>query len=322
MFFFVLLINMMRFVSQTTFRQFPSLLLNGTCGSRLWPTQRGVWFPSPVPRCCRGRGGRAGRRTKQQARGGWLLALCAPGCLPIAFIAGACGKRWPCRQVLAWDRAPTPGHPGPPDSPPVGAPDGVSTSSSSLSSSLDGAVPGSGAGALASCSCSTRLRRARMRWCRAAYSWPVSLELAWGQRGDPSSVNSRTRSGEPDLPPQQTQGQETEAPAGAGLVLPRGHRAHNQASPPDPGGLPLSLARPPCRAPSAGRGAGCLCLAAAWPLPGAAHRDQEDLHALVLSVHGRDSDALLAGLVHLHLGPQLGVEDQSQAALGPHHCNQ
>lgn len=48
MFFFVLLINMMRFVSQTTFRQFPSLLLNGTCGSRLWPTQRGVWFPSPV----------------------------------------------------------------------------------------------------------------------------------------------------------------------------------------------------------------------------------------------------------------------------------
>lgn len=107
MFFFVLLINMMRFVSQTTFRQFPSLLLNGTCGSRLWPTQRGVWFPSPVPRCCRGWGGRADRRTKQQARGGWLLALCAPGRLPIAFIAGACGKRRPCHQVPAWDAAPT-----------------------------------------------------------------------------------------------------------------------------------------------------------------------------------------------------------------------
>lgn len=106
MFFFVLLINMMRFVSQTTFRQFPSLLLNGTCGSRLWPTQRGVWFPSPVPRCCRGRGGWADRRTKQQARGGWLLALCAPSRLPIAFIAGACGKQWPCCQVPAWDTAP------------------------------------------------------------------------------------------------------------------------------------------------------------------------------------------------------------------------
>lgn len=32
--------------------------------------------------------------------------------------------------------------------------------------------------------------------------------------------------------------QQTGAPAGSGLVLPRGHRAHEQASPPDPGGLP------------------------------------------------------------------------------------
>lgn len=55
---------------------------------------------------------------------------------------------------------------------------------------------------------------------------------------------------------------------------------------------------------------------------GAAHRDQEDLHALVLGIHGCDANALLTGLVNLHLSPQLGVEDQPQATLGPHHCNQ
>lgn len=196
MFFFVLLINMMRFVSQTTFRQFPSLLLNGTCGSRLWPTQRGEWFPSPTPRRC-WREGRAGGQTDGQSSrlvGSWLPALCAPSCLPVPFVTSACGKQWPRRHIPALDKAPplrstpTPrGYPwDSPGSPLPVAPDGARTSSSSLSSSLDGAAPGSGAGVLASCSCSTRLRRARMRWCRAAYSWPVSLELACGrQREEP-----------------------------------------------------------------------------------------------------------------------------------------
>lgn len=84
---------------------------------------------------------------------------------------------------------------------------------------------------------------------------------------------------------------------------------------------------------AAGSGGTALVQGAAWvapfpeggsspACPRAAHRDQEDLHALVLSVHGCDADALLTGLVDLHLGPQLGVEDQPQAALGPHHCNQ
>lgn len=53
-----------------------------------------------------------------------------------------------------------------------------------------------------------------------------------------------------------------------------------------------------------------------WSFP---YRYEEDLDPLVLSVHGCDADALLAGFVRLHLGPQLGVEDQTQTALGPHH---
>lgn len=81
-------------------------------------------------------------------------------------------------------------------SPPPVAPDGARTSSSSLSSSLDGAAPGSGAGVLASCSCSTRLRRARMRWCRAAYSWPVSLELAWWGRAGGGSAGYKASGGD------------------------------------------------------------------------------------------------------------------------------
>ena len=200
MFFFVLLINMMRFVSQTTFRQFPSLLLNGTCGSRLRPPSGGV---VPEPRASTlpegGAGGRADRRTKQQARG-----QPAPGAMCSRPSARPLRRRrlW---EAVAWLSGVCPGHsptprgsPGTPGSPPPLA-DGARTSSSSLSSSLDGAAPGSGAGVLASCSCSTRLRRARMRWCRAAYSWPVSLELAWGRQregpgykaswGDPSSVD-------------------------------------------------------------------------------------------------------------------------------------
>lgn len=58
-------------------------------------------------------------------------------------------------------------------------PEGARTSSS-LSSSFDCVTSGSGATLLTSCSCSTLLRNARMRWCSAAYSCPVSLELAWG----------------------------------------------------------------------------------------------------------------------------------------------
>lgn len=86
--------------------------------------------------------------------------------------------QWLRRYVLpgAW---PSPSSPVPA---PV-TPEGARTASSSLSSSSVARVaPGSGGGALASCSCSARLRRARMRWCSAAYSWPVSLELAWGGR--------------------------------------------------------------------------------------------------------------------------------------------
>lgn len=70
MFFFVLLINMMRFVSQTTFRQFPSLLLNGTCGSRLWPPSGECGSRAPRLDAAGGRGGRAGRQT-DKAAGSW-----------------------------------------------------------------------------------------------------------------------------------------------------------------------------------------------------------------------------------------------------------
>lgn len=59
------------------------------------------------------------------------------------------------------------------------APVGARTSSS-LSSSFDCVTSGSGATFFTSCSCSTRLRKAKIRWCNAAYSCPVSLELAWG----------------------------------------------------------------------------------------------------------------------------------------------
>lgn len=58
-------------------------------------------------------------------------------------------------------------------------PEGARTSSS-LSSSFDCVTSGSGATFLTSCSCSTLLRNAKIRWCSAAYSCPVSLELAWG----------------------------------------------------------------------------------------------------------------------------------------------
>lgn len=53
-------------------------------------------------------------------------------------------------------------------------------SSSSLSSSFDCGISGSAGAGVLSVSGSTRLRRARIRWCRAAASWPASLELAWG----------------------------------------------------------------------------------------------------------------------------------------------
>lgn len=57
-------------------------------------------------------------------------------------------------------------------------PEGAMTSSS-LSSSFDCVTSGSGATFLTSCSCSTLLRKAKIRWCNAAYNCPVSLELAY-----------------------------------------------------------------------------------------------------------------------------------------------
>lgn len=52
----------------------------------------------------------------------------------------------------------------------------------------------------------------------------------------------------------------------------------------------------------------------------AAYRYEEDLHSLVLCVHGSNAHALLTGLVHLHLRPQLSVQNQPQTSLGAHHC--
>lgn len=54
-------------MSQTTFKQFPSLLLNGPCGSGLWPTRRGVWFPGPRTSTQPERGGRVGGQTDKAA---------------------------------------------------------------------------------------------------------------------------------------------------------------------------------------------------------------------------------------------------------------
>lgn len=75
----------------------------------------------------------------------------------------------------------------------------------------------------------------------------------------------------------------------------------------------------PAPAPRGCAGPGCdEQLHTAGPCPWNLLRSR-NLHALVLSVHGCDAYALLTGLVDLHLCPKLGVEDQSQAALGPHH---
>lgn len=49
------------------------------------------------------------------------------------------------------------------------------------------------------------------------------------------------------------------------------------------------------------------------------YRYEEDFDPLVFSVHGGDADAFLTGFIDLHLGPQLRVEDQTQAALGSHY---
>lgn len=88
-------------MSQTTFRQFPSLLLNRTCGSRLWPAQRGVWFPAPHldAACGVGAGGRADRRTKQQpgVQPG-SRPLCAPSRLPVPFVTSTCREAAAPRQ--------------------------------------------------------------------------------------------------------------------------------------------------------------------------------------------------------------------------------
>lgn len=104
-------------------------------------------------------GGQTDGRSSRLA-GSRLLALCAPGRLPIPFVASACGKQWPRCQVPDLDstpptkvrprypevalgpkaagergpRRPAPSQPqaGVPGSPPVVPPDGARTSSSSL----------------------------------------------------------------------------------------------------------------------------------------------------------------------------------------------
>ena len=48
--------------------------------------------------------------------------------------------------------------------------------------------------------------------------------------------------------------------------------------------------------------------------------DEEDPHSLVYIGSG-DADSFGAGSFHVHPWPDLGVEDHTQAALGPHHCN-
>lgn len=90
-----------------------------------------------------------------------------------------------------------------------------------------------------------------------------------------------------------------------------------------PGSLPSHDHRPPAlpgQAPVQGRPVLDVelpaCAWPAWPSTGAAHRDQEDLHALVLSVHGRDADTATLALSSHIWAHSLGVEDQSQAALG------
>lgn len=51
-----------------------------------------------------------------------------------------------------------------------------------------------------------------MRWCRAAYSWPVSLELAWGRQGAVRALG-------PTLPGMGVGG----VPLTRGSGLPTGH---------------------------------------------------------------------------------------------------
>lgn len=169
--------------SQTTSRQSPSLLWDGRgdpgCGST----------PLTLP------SGRVGGHRRQSSSLWQWPPLCAPRHLPVPLLTGTCG-----RNLCQCAHRPTGRPPQGPwgsvsHSPAPGAPEGASRSSS-LSSSLEGA-PGSGAGAWASCSCSMRLRRARIRWCRAAYSWPVSLELAWGT----GAVRGRCRAEGPHLLP-------------------------------------------------------------------------------------------------------------------------
>jgi hypothetical protein len=171
---FFLLINMMRSESQAASWR-PRLLQRGhsdpACGH---PGNR-----HHHDAACRE--GRAADRQQSSSLVQWLRRYVLPGAWPSPSSpvpVGRAGLSVPAHShqlgslpLVPWC------------SPAPVTPEGARTASSSLSSSSVARVaPGSGGGALASCSCSARLRRARMRWCSAAYSWPVSLELAWGGR--------------------------------------------------------------------------------------------------------------------------------------------
>lgn len=191
MFFFVLLINMMRSRVSNHIQAVPESASERDMRIRTVADPAGSVVPEPCASTLPvGRGRRVGRQTDKAAgsRAAGSRRYVLPAVCPSPSSPAPVGKQRPHCQVPTLAEAPSPRVRLPipsrartTGSPPPVAPDGARTSSS-LSSSLDGAAPGSGAGILASCSCSTRLRRARMRWCRAAYSWPVSLELAWDRQ--------------------------------------------------------------------------------------------------------------------------------------------
>lgn len=190
MFFFVLLINMMRSRVPNHIQAVPESASERDMRIRTVADPAGSVVPEPYTSTLPvGRGRRVGRQTDKAAgsRAAGSRRYVLPAVCPSPSSLAPVGKQRPHRQVPTLAEAhprvrlPIPSKARTTASPPPVAPDGARTSSS-LSSSLDGAAPGSGAGILASCSCSTRLRRARMRWCRAAYSWPVSLELAWDRQ--------------------------------------------------------------------------------------------------------------------------------------------
>ena len=48
--------------------------------------------------------------------------------------------------------------------------------------------------------------------------------------------------------------------------------------------------------------------------------DEKDSDGLI-NVGGGDADGFSAGSLHVHAGPDLGIEDDAQTTLCPHHCN-